>query len=61
MKSRLVAKAIITVARIACNLSSAALGFPRGTAEQRVACMGDAFRFCARFIPNALAIEGCLE
>ena len=33
----------------------------QGTAEQRSACMGDAFRFCSRFIPNVSAIEGCLE
>ncbi len=33
----------------------------QGTAEQASACMGDAFRFCAAYIPNAARIETCLE
>ena len=33
----------------------------QGTAEERSACMGDAFRFCVADIPNVAAIEACLE
>ncbi len=32
----------------------------QGTAEERSACMGDAFRFCAADIPDVPKIEGCL-
>jgi hypothetical protein len=32
----------------------------QGTAEQRSACMGDAFSFCASDIPDVPAIEACL-
>ena len=32
----------------------------QGTAEERSACMGDAFRFCASDIPNVSEIEACL-
>ena len=39
-------------------LSAQALA--QGTAEERSACMGDAFRFCASDIPNVSAIESCL-
>ena len=33
----------------------------QGTAQERSACMGDAFRFCAADIPNVSKIEACLE
>lgn len=33
----------------------------QGTAEERSACMGDAFRFCAGDIPNVSKIEACLD
>jgi hypothetical protein len=32
----------------------------QGTAEERSACMGDAFRFCLSDIPNVAEIEACL-
>jgi hypothetical protein len=32
----------------------------QGTAQQRSACMGDAFRFCSADIPNVSRIEACL-
>ncbi len=35
--------------------------YAQGTSDQRSACMGDAFRFCAAYIPNVSAIEGCLK
>jgi hypothetical protein len=34
--------------------------FAQGTAEERSACMGDAFRFCSAEIPNVPEIEACL-
>lgn len=33
----------------------------RGTAEQRAACAGDAFRLCAGDIPEAKRVEACLR
>jgi hypothetical protein len=33
----------------------------QGTAQERSACMGDAFRFCSSDIPFVGAIEACLE
>ena len=33
----------------------------QGTAQQRSACMGDAFRFCSAYIPNVSSIEACLR
>lgn len=39
-------------------LSAPALA--QGTAEERSACMGDAFKFCSSDIPNVSAIESCL-
>jgi len=33
----------------------------QGTAQQRSACMGDAFRFCSAYIPNVTNIEACLR
>jgi hypothetical protein len=32
----------------------------QGTAQQRSACVGDAFRFCASDIPDVPKIENCL-
>jgi hypothetical protein len=33
----------------------------QGTAEERSACIGDAFQFCAADIPNVSRIEACLS
>jgi hypothetical protein len=33
----------------------------QGTAAQREACEGDAFRFCSEFIPIVHMIENCLS
>lgn len=33
----------------------------QGTAEQRAACIGDAYRFCFREIPNVARITACME
>ncbi len=40
--------------------SSAALA-QQGTPEQRRACRGDAFRFCAAEIPNVPKITACMK
>jgi hypothetical protein len=39
----------------------AAPALAQGTAQERSACMGDAFKFCASHIPIVSAIEACLE
>jgi len=36
-------------------------GAEHGTVEQRMACMGDAFRFCFSEIPNIPRITICME
>ena len=36
-------------------------GAEHGTAEQRMACMGDAFRFCLSEIPNIPQITICMQ
>ena len=51
------AHAMIALAGLAFASPAAA----QGTAEERSACMGDAFRFCASDIPNVGKIEACLE
>ncbi len=33
----------------------------RGTPEQRAACMPDAFRLCASYIPDPTRVEQCLR
>lgn len=33
----------------------------QGTSEQRLACEGDAFKFCGKDIPDATKIEACLR
>jgi hypothetical protein len=38
-----------------------ATAFAQGTAEERSACMGDAFRFCSADIPSVSKIEACLR
>ena len=32
-----------------------------GTAQQRAACMSDAFRLCSSYIPDPTAVEQCLR
>ena len=33
----------------------------QGTAEQRAACVSDAFRFCSSYIPDPTGVEQCLR
>jgi hypothetical protein len=35
--------------------------FAAGTAKQRSACMGDAFRFCSSAIPNVARVTSCMK
>jgi hypothetical protein len=39
---------------------SASPALAQGTAEERSACIGDAFRFCGADIPDVSRIESCL-
>ncbi len=51
-------------ARFAAVLAGLALlstpALAQGTADERSACIGDAFRFCGSDIPNVSKIEACL-
>jgi hypothetical protein len=42
-------------------LSLPAAANAQGTAEERSACIGDAFQFCAPDIPDVSKIEACLS
>jgi hypothetical protein len=53
------AKTMLAAAAMFCLSLSATSA--QGTAQQRSACMGDAFRFCSAYIPNVSAIETCLK
>jgi hypothetical protein len=46
---------------IAAIVLMPALAAAQGTAEQKDACMGDAFQFCGEHIPDATKIEACLR
>jgi len=42
-------------------LLSAAPAMAQGTASQRAACEGDAYKFCEAQVPDAIAVEKCLR
>lgn len=44
----------------ACLAMTVVAARAQGTAQERSACMGDAFRFCTSDIPNVSEIEACL-
>jgi hypothetical protein len=46
---------------VAALLASSAPSHAEGTAEQRSACMGDAFKYCSAHIPNIPAIKVCMK
>jgi hypothetical protein len=50
-----------TTAVLAALVAAPATGFAQGTAEQRAACTGDAFKFCSAHIPNIPAITSCMK
>lgn len=54
---------IVKCAALCCTIAFAASGAARaqGTAQQRSACEGDAFKFCFSDIPSVSAIEACLK
>lgn len=39
----------------------AAPAMAQGTASQRAACESDAYRFCESQVPDAIAVERCLQ
>jgi hypothetical protein len=51
---------ILPIAAVTITIA-AAPAHAGGTAEQRSACMGDAFKFCSGDIPDETAIESCLR
>jgi hypothetical protein len=53
--------ASVTLAGVAILCMSFTAASAQGTAQQRSACMGDAFRFCSAYIPNVSSIEACLR
>jgi hypothetical protein len=54
--------ALIGTAVFATALATSSAGFAQqGTPEQRSACMGDAFKFCAAEIPNVPKITACMR
>jgi hypothetical protein len=53
--------ALAGAAVAAAVVATPAAGFAPGTSEQRSACMGDAFRYCAGEIPNVSRITACMK
>jgi hypothetical protein len=51
---------LIGAALAAALLAATPPSFAQGTAEQRSACMGDAFKFCSAEIPNIPKITACM-
>jgi hypothetical protein len=51
------AASLVTTLALSSSMPAAA----QGTAEERNACMGDAFRFCSAVIPDVVRIEACLR
>ena len=52
---------LMGAAIVAALLASSAASHAEGTAEQRSACMGDAFKYCSTHIPNIPAIKVCMK
>lgn len=46
---------------ILLSLAGALPASAQGTAQERSACMGDAFKFCSSDIPFVSEIESCLQ
>jgi hypothetical protein len=54
--------ALIGTAVFVTVLATSSVGLAQeGTAEQRRACMGDAFKYCAAEIPNVPRITACMK
>jgi hypothetical protein len=50
-----------STAILAVLIGSTSPTLAQGTAEQRAACTGDAFRLCAGEIPNVARITSCMK
>jgi hypothetical protein len=53
--------ALLGTVLVATLMASSSASFAEGTAEQRSACMGDAFRYCSSEIPNVSRITSCMR
>jgi hypothetical protein len=53
--------AAAALASVTLALTTPVFAEYRGTAEARAACTPDAFRLCARFIPDSGQITACLS
>jgi hypothetical protein len=53
--------AAFAVLLLACHAMAQEDTENRGTPEQRMACMGDAFRLCSSEIPNVDRIVSCMK
>jgi len=49
------------LAAVIATLLASSSAFAEGTAEQRAACVGDAFRYCSSEIPNIAKITSCMR
>lgn len=58
---RLIGASVAALAVAVPMLSVTVPASAQGTAEERSACMGDAFRFCSGQIPDVAKIEACLK
>lgn len=54
-------KIIVCVAAVVGTFLSSTYVAAQGTAEQKNACMDDAFSHCGEYIPDATKIEACLR
>ena len=53
--------ALIGTAVLAALVATSSASFAAGTAAQRSACMGDAFKFCSAAIPNVGRVTACMK
>jgi hypothetical protein len=52
---------LVTSLVFATLVFSSVTTWAQGTAQQRSACIGDAFKFCSADIPNVSKVEACLS
>lgn len=52
---------ILAATVLGASVLAAPQSFAQGTPEQRAACTGDAFRYCAAEIPNVSRITTCMR
>ncbi len=51
----------VPAAALTIAFATASPVLAQGTADERSACMGDAFKFCSADIPDVAKIEACLK